>query len=122
MSYPAPLPFRRWKRLPVLLLLAAALPASAARVGEKEEVPSSILRGHTGILHAVAFSPDGKVLASGSADRTAKLWDAFTQKELATLKAHTDAVRAVAFSPDGKLLVTGGGDRTVIVWDAVRQM
>jgi WD40 repeat protein len=77
---------------------------------------SSILR-HNGSVLSVAFSPDGKRLATGSGDRTVKLWDAATGQEMLTLKGHSDHVTSVAFSPDGKRLATGSGDRTVKLWD-----
>src|SRR5262247_1313105 len=77
----------------------------------------SILR-HNGFVTSVAFSPDGKRLATGSFDRTVKLWDADTGQELLTLKGHSDRVSSVAFSPDGKRLATGSGDQTVKLWDA----
>ena len=76
------------------------------------------LRGHTGRVTSVAFSPDGKRLVSGSQDNTVKVWDAQTGQETLTLKGHTGAVRSVAFSPDGKRLVSGSQDGTVKVWDA----
>ncbi|MCI0387306.1 MAG: hypothetical protein MOB07_00835 [Acidobacteria bacterium] len=77
------------------------------------------LKGHGDTVPSVAFSPDGKRLATGSWDRTAKLWDAVTGQELATLKGHGDGVSSVAFSPDGKRLATGSFDRTAKLWDAV---
>ena len=58
----------------------------------------------------MAFSPDGKTLASGSMDKTIKLWDVATGKEQATLKGHTGWVSSVAYSPDGKTLASGSGD------------
>ncbi len=66
---------------------------------------------------SVAFSPDGKRLVSGSGDKTIKLWDTATGKELLTLKGHSSTVFSVAFSPDGKRLASGSMDETIKVWD-----
>jgi len=66
----------------------------------------------------VAFSPDGKRLASVSSDQTVKVWDAATGQELFTLKGHTGTVHTVAFSPDGTRLASASDDKTVKVWDA----
>lgn len=76
------------------------------------------LSGHSSAVNAVAFSPDGKWLATGSRDHTVKLWDAITGQELLTIKGHEADVSSVSFSPDGKHLVTGSWDRTAKVWDA----
>jgi WD40 repeat protein len=65
----------------------------------------------------VAFSPDGKTLASASRDKTIKVWDAHSGQERATLKGHTEEVHCVAFSPDGKTLASAGGDGTIKLWD-----
>jgi WD40 repeat protein len=64
----------------------------------------------------VAFSPDGKTLASTSSDNTVRLWDPATRKPLAVLRGHTDMVYAVAFSPDGKTLAGASSDNTVRLW------
>jgi len=66
----------------------------------------------------VAFSPDGKRLASGSNDFTVKAWDAASGLETRTLKGHTSVVNSVAFSPDSQHLASAGHDGTVKVWDA----
>jgi eukaryotic-like serine/threonine-protein kinase len=77
------------------------------------------LRGHLGAIRAVAFSPDGQRIVTGSKDKTAIVWDATTGTELLTLKGHLAEVSAVAFSPGGRRIVTGSPDSTAIVWDAV---
>jgi WD40 repeat protein len=75
------------------------------------------LRGHTEIVLGLACSPDGRRLATGSNDRTIKLWDTTTGEEVFTLRGHTSGVLCVAFSPDGQRIASGGYDRTVRVWD-----
>ena len=74
------------------------------------------LRGHSEPVFGVAFSLDGKRLATASLDHTAKVWDAQSGKELLTLRGHSDSVNSVAFSPDGKRLATAGVDGSVQVY------
>ena len=76
------------------------------------------LRGHAFMVNAVAVSPDGRRIITGSSDNTAKVWDAATGQEILTLKGHTDRVNAIVVSPDGRRIVTGSSDNTAKVWDA----
>jgi WD40 repeat protein len=80
--------------------------------------PQLELKGHTGGVSSVAFSPDGTRIATGSRDQTAEVWDARTGTPQLELKGHTNPVLGVAFSPGGTRLVTGSADQTAKVWDA----
>jgi WD40 repeat protein/serine/threonine protein kinase len=75
------------------------------------------LKGHTKGVSSVAYSRDGKRLASASGDGTVKLWDVGTGREVRTLRGHTALVVSVAYSPDGRHLASVSADRTVKVWD-----
>jgi hypothetical protein len=81
-------------------------------------------RGHTDVISSVAISADGTRIVSGSLDRTVKVWDVQSGKDILTLKGHTGNVFSVAISPDGKRIVSGGADSVrgkpgeVKVWDA----
>jgi WD40 repeat protein/transcriptional regulator with XRE-family HTH domain len=76
------------------------------------------LTKHTDQVLDLAFSPDGRRIATASVDRSAIVWDATTGAVLNTLTGHTHAVNGVEYSPDGRLLATAGHDRTVRLWDA----
>ena len=73
---------------------------------------------HAKPVSAVAFSPDGKTVITGSDDKTAQLWDAATGRPLGLPMTHQEQVSSVAFSPDGKTVITGSWDRTARLWDA----
>ena len=116
----------------LLLSLAALAPYRAGpaapvavRSNMIEALESTELEGMIGVLHgdtgpvdSVAFSPDGRMLASGSVDGSARLWDVATHKQLGSrLAANTLPVSSVAFNANGRFLATGGDYGTVQLWD-----
>ena len=94
-------------------LVKLAPPGSSPAIYRSEK-----LEGHAGPVNAVAFSPDGKTLASGGDDETIKLWSVASYKELITLKGHTKSVTSLVFEPNGKWLASGSYDNTVRFWYA----
>ena len=77
------------------------------------------LKAHTDQIAAVALSPDGQTLASGSSDETVRVWDLRTQKLKATLAGHTGRILTVAFSPDGSMLASGCRNGSIHLWDPI---
>jgi WD40 repeat protein len=75
------------------------------------------LEGHDSDINRVSFNPDGKILATASRDKTIKLWNVETGKEIYTLSGHSDSISSLSFSTDGKTLATGSDDKTIKLWD-----
>ncbi|MBI2926534.1 MAG: serine/threonine protein kinase [Verrucomicrobia bacterium] len=92
---------------------------SPYRYGYRRTRPTPwwVLRGHRAPISSVAFSPDGQWVATGSWDRTAKIWEATSGQELRTLQGHMAEISSVAFSPEGRWIVTGSADKTARVWE-----
>jgi ribosome assembly protein 4 len=78
---------------------------------------TSSMNGHTEAVLTVQFSPDGTQLATGSGDKTIRIWDLNTETPQFTLEGHTNWVQIVAWSPDCKLLASGSMDKTIRIWD-----
>lgn len=79
---------------------------------------TATFKGINAEVYSVAFSPDGKTLASGDMDQMVRLWDIGNAKNIVTLKGHNHYITFVAFSPDGKTLATGGAfEKTIKLWD-----
>ncbi|KDR71319.1 hypothetical protein GALMADRAFT_144010 [Galerina marginata CBS 339.88] len=77
-----------------------------------------VLNGHTYSVVSVAFSSDGGRVVSGSGDRTVRIWDTETGKQVGEpFQGHTESILSVAFSPDGRRIVSGSGDTTARIWD-----
>jgi WD40 repeat protein len=76
------------------------------------------LRGHTNRVWSVAYSPDGSRIASGSEDKTIKIWDAENGYELNTFKRNKKRILSVTYSPDGHRIASGSDDKTIRIWDA----
>src|SRR6516162_1615677 len=102
---------RRVRPVVVWLGVACAVLLPVPELSAQEfKLRATLPAGHNDLVFAVAFSPDGKTLASGGRDNTIRLWEVVTGKHAATLKGHTTTVTSVAFSPSGKILASASED------------
>ncbi|XP_074105964.1 notchless protein homolog 1 [Cotesia typhae] len=88
---------------------------------EKDKKPIARMTGHRQLVNDVKFSPDGRLIASASFDKSIKLWEATTGKFIKNLHGHIQAVFSIAWSADSRLLVSGSSDSTLKVWDVKAQ-
>jgi len=110
-----------WVVLALILLftISCSSPTLAEQISAKninKLALTQIIIGHTMGINPIAFSPDGQLMASGSYDKTIKLWRVKDAALINTLDGHTNTVYGVAFSPDGSLLASASADKTVRIW------
>ncbi len=91
---------------------------SGEHLWDAESKESKRLPRTTGVVNALAFSPDGKMLASGGTDMTVQVRDSSTGEPITTLRGHTDGITALTFSPDNRTLASGSADGTVRFWNS----
>jgi len=104
-------------RITLKIYLALLLFATTNSVIAQEQLETVVQRGHALAVRTVCFSPDGKFLASGSEDKTIKIWEFSSGRELKTLNGHQSHINQVLFTSDGKQVVSASRDRHIYFWD-----
>ncbi|WP_420582162.1 WD40 repeat domain-containing protein [Reichenbachiella sp.] len=91
----------------------------SANCGFAQEYPleTVIQRGHRAAVRTVAYSPDGKFIATGSRDNSIKLWEVSTSREIRTFLGHLNPVNIVAFDPSGRWIASGSSDNSIMIWE-----
>lgn len=113
---PPPSPPRRVPSAPPSLPAAPDSVCTSAKPQTQTWRCVNTLIGHVNWVFSIAISPDGQTLASGSSDKTIKIWQLGTGKLLRTLTGHSQWVRSVAFSSDGQTLASSSRDMTIKIW------
>src|SRR5207302_10516228 len=101
-----------------LILIAGAI-GHPSPMSAQEPILRATLTGHSRAVTSIAFSSDGAILASGSSDKTVKLWAVATGKSTLTLRGHSDGILIVVFGATGKTLASASLDNTVKFWDVI---
>ncbi len=101
------------------IIIFLFLSVSSGIFGQTPKLETVIQNGHSASVKAVAISPDGKILATGSRDKSVKLWDQQSGLEIRSIVGHTHTINGIAFSPNGLYIATSSADGTACVWEVL---